>query len=91
MPGLSSKRRALKVDVLQDRKLYCLQARPYIFQPGHFTGWSSEGVKGCVLALSERHSYALHRVPSVAFGDETRKSTIRGKRDSSLQLSPVQV
>ena len=63
MPGLSSKRRALKVDVLQDRKLYCLQARPYIFQPGHFTGWSSEGVKGCVLALSERHSYALHRVP----------------------------
>ena len=25
--------------------MYCLQARPCIFQPGSFTGWSSEGVK----------------------------------------------
>ena len=36
MKGLSSKRIALKVDtgkVLQDRKIYCLQARPCIFQP----------------------------------------------------------
>ena len=36
---------ALKVDVLQDRKIYCLQARPRIFQPGIFTVRGSEGVK----------------------------------------------
>ena len=24
--------------------MYCLQVRPYIFQPGHFTGCGSEGV-----------------------------------------------
>ena len=42
--GVSSKLTALKVDVLQDRKIYCLQARPSIFQPGNFTGWGSEGV-----------------------------------------------
>ena len=44
MKGLSSKRIALKVDVLQDRKIDCLQARPYIFQPGNVTGCGSEGV-----------------------------------------------
>jgi len=32
--------------MLQDRKTYGLQARPCIFHPGNFTGWSSEGVKG---------------------------------------------
>ena len=42
--GLSSKGKALKVDVT-DRKMYCLQSRPYIFQPGNFTGLGSEGVK----------------------------------------------
>ena len=43
--GFSSKRIALKVDVLQDRKIDCLQARPSIFQPGNFTGCGGEGVK----------------------------------------------
>ena len=36
---------ALKVDVLQDRKIYCLQARPCIYQPGNFTGWAVKGLK----------------------------------------------
>ena len=27
-----------------DQKIYCLQVRPGIFQPGNFTGWGSEGV-----------------------------------------------
>ena len=49
--GFSSKRTALKVDVLQDRKIYCSQARPCIFQPGNFTGWGSEGVKLCFAEL----------------------------------------
>ena len=30
--------------MLQDQKIYCLQARPLIVQPGNFTGWGSEGV-----------------------------------------------
>ena len=30
--------------LLQDRKIYCLLARPGIFQPGNFTGRGSEGV-----------------------------------------------
>ena len=45
MKGFSPKRRALKVDVSQDREIYRLQARPCIFQPGNFTGWGSQGVK----------------------------------------------
>ena len=44
MKGFASKRIALKVDVLSDRKIYCLQARSCTFQPGNCTGWSSEGV-----------------------------------------------
>ena len=43
--GLSSKRLAVKTDVLQDQKIHRLQARPRIIQPGSFTGWGSEGVK----------------------------------------------
>ena len=31
--------------MLQDRKIYCLLARPCIFQPGNCTVWGSEGVK----------------------------------------------
>ena len=42
--GLLSNRISLKVDVLQDRNKYCLQARPCIFQPGNVTGRVSEGV-----------------------------------------------
>ena len=30
--------------------IYCLQEFPCIFQPGHFTGWGSEGVKQCYVA-----------------------------------------
>ena len=29
--------------------MYCLLARPCIFQPGNFTGWGSEGVNPTVL------------------------------------------
>ena len=42
--GLLSKLIALKVDVTQNWQIYCLQARPCIFQPGNVTGWGSEGV-----------------------------------------------
>ena len=35
----------LKIGVLQDRKIHCLQARPCIFQPGNLTSRGSEGVK----------------------------------------------
>ena len=42
--GFSSKCIALKADVLQDRKIYCLQACACIFQPGNLTGWGREGV-----------------------------------------------
>jgi len=44
--GFSSDHTALKADVLLDRKIYCLQARPCIFQPENVTGRGSEGVKG---------------------------------------------
>ena len=43
--GFPSKRIALKIDVLEDRNIYCLWARPCVFQPGNFTGMGSEGVK----------------------------------------------
>ena len=43
--SLKGNRKELKVDVLWDRKIHCLQARPCIIQPGDFTGWSGEGVK----------------------------------------------
>ena len=62
MEGPSSQRMALKVDVSQDRKIYCLQARACIFQPGNFTGWSSEGVNVQVTAASEPPFYTAFRV-----------------------------
>ena len=43
-----SKHTALKVDVT-GAKIYCLQARLCIFQPGNFKGCGSEGVKIVVL------------------------------------------
>ena len=43
--------------MLQDRKIYCLQACPCTIQLGHFTGWGSEVVKGCGLQK------ALHVAP----------------------------
>ena len=45
MEGFSPKHAALKANVLQDRKIYCLQAHLCIFQVGNFTGWGSKGVK----------------------------------------------
>ena len=53
MKGFSSNFIALKVDVLKDRKIYCLQAHPCIFQPGNFTGWGSERVKLDTLLTEE--------------------------------------
>ena len=40
----SSKCLALKVDVLWDWKVYCLQVCAYISRPGNFTCWCSDGV-----------------------------------------------
>ena len=45
MNRFSSKRVALKVDVLKDQKIQHLQVRACIFQSGNLTGWGSEGVK----------------------------------------------
>ena len=45
-----SERTILKLDLLQDRKIYCHQACECDFQPGSFTGCGSEGVK-------VKHSY----------------------------------
>ena len=42
---ISSKDTALKMDVLLDRKMYCLLVRACIFQPGNCTGCGSERVK----------------------------------------------
>ena len=47
--GFSEKRVASKVDVLKERKIYCLLACPCIFQPGNVTGWGSEGVNSQML------------------------------------------
>ena len=41
------KTHSIKAEVLQDRKIHCLQAGPCIFQPGNFTGWGSERVNAC--------------------------------------------
>ena len=37
--------------VIRARKIYCLQARPCIFQPGNFTGWGSERVNSLCFDL----------------------------------------
>ena len=62
MKGFSPKRSALKVEVLEDRKIFCWQARPCIFQPGHLTGWDSEGVKrtGTELCGTRSATNAVH-------------------------------
>ena len=61
--GFSSKRIALKVDVLEGRKIHSLQVRPCFFA-GNFKGWGSEGVKHYVYFLllpvmSARHVRTL--------------------------------
>ena len=57
-----SKRIALKVDVLQDREIHCLQARPCICQPGNFTCWDSEGVNGKIFDVTEAKDHPTHSV-----------------------------
>ena len=54
MKGFLAKRVALKADMLKNRKIYCAQARPCIFEPGNVTGLGSEGVKG----RTQNHAYA---------------------------------
>ena len=44
MKGFFINTHSIENRLLQDRKIYCLLARPGIFQPGNVTGWGSEGV-----------------------------------------------
>ena len=44
MKGFSSKTHISESRCDIGPEIYCLQARPCIFQPGNFTGWDSEGV-----------------------------------------------
>ena len=58
------KTHGLKVDVLQDRKIYWLQARPYIYEPGNFSGWGSERVKTWTrAAVAEERKGSLRKLP----------------------------
>ena len=66
MTGFASKRIALKVDVLQEQKMYCLQAPPCIFQPGNFTGWGSEGINGFKSGASAGRFHRDNGAESVA-------------------------
>ena len=59
MKGFSSKRIALKVDMLEGRKIHSLQARPCFFA-GNFKGWGSEGVKHYVYFLLLQVMSARH-------------------------------
>ena len=49
--------------MLQDWKIYCLQARPCIFHPGNFTGWGSEHTsdipQNCILSHDYSAVYIL--------------------------------
>ena len=45
--------------------MYCLQARPCIFQPGNFTGFGSEGVKANRLAADVENRSVKVRVLSI--------------------------
>ena len=56
--GFSSRLIALKEDVSQDRKMYCLQACPCSFQPGNFAGdYSAVGV---LESREYRYNYSCH-------------------------------
>ena len=50
--GLLSKRTALKVNVTGLEYILSAGARPYIFQPGNFTGWGGEEVKASPVWIS---------------------------------------
>ena len=60
MKGLSSKHIALKVDGLKDRKIYCLQARPCVFQHGNFRGWGRQWVKRETIHVYDLSLYCHH-------------------------------
>ena len=84
MKGFSSKRTALTVDVLQDRTIYCLQARPCIFQPGHLTGWGSEGVKRAeTTTLSSAAVFSLEKaIASETLRENRRRlNAVKTERD----------
>ena len=53
MKGFASKR-VLKVDLLEDQKIYCLQVCSCTLQPWNWTGMGSEGVKGLAFSLSKK-------------------------------------
>ena len=59
MKEFLSKWLALKEDVSQNQKIYCLQAHVSTFQPGNFTGWGSEGVNVPPFHTLHPHTY-LH-------------------------------
>ena len=42
----------LKIDLLQNHQLYCLEAHVCSFHPGHFIDWGSEGVKMVLIAAN---------------------------------------
>ena len=46
MKGFSLKHIAWKVDVTAAENVLFVGVHPCTFQPGNFTGWGSEGVKG---------------------------------------------
>ena len=45
--------------MLKERKIYCLRARPCIFQPGNVTAWGREGVKleWCGIVTNHKHGH----------------------------------
>ena len=69
--------------------IHCLQARPCIFQPKNFTGWSSEGVKAeqyqgpgtADSSLLDLNTFQ-HLIPSISYEcpNEKCKSTLSNKR-----------
>ena len=61
----SLKHIALKVDVSQDWKLYCLQVHLCIIQPVNFTGWGSGGIK--LFASDMQTSYLNMYVKHIVF------------------------
>ena len=70
MKGYLSKCAVLKVGLLKDHQIYCLQACVCVcvcvcmyvcalFQPENFTGWGSEGVNFVVIVLSSQASSSV--------------------------------
>ena len=88
MKGLSSKHFALKVDVLYDWNIYCLQACQCIFQPGRFTGWGSDGVKAPhvsnVLMRLSFNCRGLHRHLDVALASLKEKTDSKELKDDDF-------